>query len=168
MALDKITYRDWVRHFDAEAVKDIVLSTGFFSAAEVQIAGSFVADRLTKGLESDYHFLFAEINGQVIGYILYVPVPCSEISWEIYWVVVQKDYQHQGLGKELIRKAEEAIEGFNGRRIYIETSSRELYKPTRNFYRSCGYEVDVVQSDFYNIGDSRIFYLKDLTCQKKL
>ena len=165
--MDRITFRNWVRHFDVEAVKGIVLSTGFFSAAEVHIAYSFVAERLTKGFESDYHFLFAEIDGQVIGYILYVPVPCSEISWEIYWVVVQKDYQHQGLGKELIRKVEKAIESFSGKRIYIETSSRELYKPTRNFYRSCGYEVDVVQSDFYNIGDSRIFYLKDLISWQK-
>jgi GNAT superfamily N-acetyltransferase len=166
--MDRITFRNWVRHFDAEAIKNIVLSTGFFSDAEVKIAYGFATERLIKGLESDYHFLFAEIEGQVIGYIFYAPVHCSEISWEIYWIVIQKDYQHQGFGKELIRRAEKAIEGFNGKRIYIETSSRELYKPTRAFYRSCGYEVDVVQNNFYNIGDSRIFYLKDLTsCQKK-
>ena len=102
----------------------------------------------------------AETDEQVIGYTCFVPVPCSEISWEIYWIVVSEGFRFRGIGKGLIERTEKIIKNLGGKRVYIETSSRDLYKPTRNFYKSCKYVFDVIQNDFYNTGDSRIFYIK--------
>jgi len=43
-----------------DSVRGIVESSGFFSAEEVEIAVQLVQERLTKGIQSGYHFLFAE------------------------------------------------------------------------------------------------------------
>jgi hypothetical protein len=47
-----------------------------------------------------------------------------------------------------------------GRHIYIETSSRPQYLPTRSFYRRCGYEIVAQLVDFYDRGDDKIIWRK--------
>ena len=42
----------------------------------------------------------------------------------------------------------------------IETSARELYRPTQRFYERCGYEAEARLKDFYAPGDSKIIYVK--------
>jgi hypothetical protein len=44
--------------------------------------------------------------------------------------------------------------------VYIETSSRPPYAPTRAFYERCGYELEVVLKEFYGPGDGKAIYVK--------
>ena len=46
-----------------------------------------------------------------------------------------------------------------GRRIYIETSTRPPYTPTRAFYQRCGCRLEVVLEDFYAAGDGKAIYV---------
>jgi hypothetical protein len=57
-------------------------------------------------------------------------------------------------------KAETAIRKLDGKRIYIETSSRDQYKTTRAFYEACGYRKEAVLRDFYSPGDDKVIYVK--------
>ncbi|MCX5832942.1 MAG: hypothetical protein NTV99_00205 [Deltaproteobacteria bacterium] len=57
---------------------------------------------------------------------------------------------------------EEKIAGLGGKRIYVDTSSRPLYEPTRLFYEKCGYRKEAVLKDFYAEGDSKFIYSKAL------
>jgi hypothetical protein len=47
-------------------------------------------------------------------------------------------------------------------RVYAETSTQELYTPTRIFYESAGYFKEAVIEDFYAEGDSKAIYVKKL------
>jgi hypothetical protein len=49
-----------------------------------------------------------------------------------------------------------------GKRIYVETSSREQYRPTRSFYSCCGYCKEATLEDFYSSGDHKVIYLRML------
>ena len=49
-----------------------------------------------------------------------------------------------------------------GQRIYIETSNRGQYVPTRAFYLKCGYAEDAVLREFYGPGDDKVIYVKAL------
>jgi hypothetical protein len=40
--------------------------------------------------------------------------------------------------------------------VYVETSGRAQYEPTRDFYMHCGYEVEAVLADFYAPGDDKV------------
>jgi len=160
MSGEQVTLRDSVRGEDARIVREITESTGFFFPGEVDTAVELVEERLSKGPRSGYHFLFAESGGKTVGYCAYGPIACTQASFDMYWIVVAKEHRGRGLGTLLIDACERAISSLGGKRIYVETSSRKLYDPTRAFYRARGYSEAAVLEDFYGPGDAKVIYLK--------
>jgi len=166
--LSTITYREEPKPSDCSAVRSVVESTGFFYPYETDVAVELVEERLQKGVASGYHFLFAEEAGMLIGYSCYGPIPCTKESYDLYWIAVENRYQGLGLGKELLTKTESLVAEQGGRRIYVETSSRPQYLPTRAFYERCGYKADAVLEDFYAPGDDKVIYVKVLkSCDRQ-
>jgi len=156
-------FRDAPRPDDVAAIRWIVESTGFFRADEVAIAVELVEERLAKGIEaSGYHFVFADGGAGPIGYACFGPIPCSLTSWDLYWIAVEDAARGQGLGRDLLRRAEDAVRARGGRAIYIETSSKPQYDATRAFYLACGYVLEHVFADFYAPGDGKAVYAKQL------
>ena len=157
-----IIYREQVRPEDCEHVRQIVTSTGFFSEAEIDIAVELVEDRLTKGQQSDYAFLLAEQDGKVAGYTCFGHIDGTVSSYDLYWIAVHQDARNQGVGRILLRKSEDMIAAQGGRRVYVETASRDQYAPTRAFYERCGYRQEALLEDFYGPGDGKVIYIKVL------
>jgi GNAT superfamily N-acetyltransferase len=160
---EHIRYRDEVRPDDREAVRTIIVSSGFFSPAEADIAVELVDTRLAQGLHSGYYFLFAEYNDAVIGYTCFGPIPGTLLSYDLYWIAVRPTYQGLGLGTTLLVRSEATIGQLGGGRIYIETSSRPLYAPTHAFYRARGYRQGACLEDYYAPGDAKVIYVKILS-----
>ncbi|MGO9411483.1 MAG: N-acetyltransferase family protein [Spirochaetia bacterium] len=160
MGTQVITIRNSVERADVERIRSITESTGFFYPEEVDTAVELIEDRLDKGPRCGYHFLFAEEDGQTVGYTSYGPIACTRTSFDLYWIVVAGSYRGKGLGKQLLDASEKAIRGLGGNRVYIETSMRELYEPTRGFYLARGYSPVAVLDDFYAPGDAKVIYLK--------
>lgn len=157
-----VTFRSTVFPQDRESVRLIVESSGFFYPAEVLIAVELVNERLEKGDASGYHFLFAEIEGQTVGYACYGPIPGTKASWDLYWIAVHQEVQGKGVGKTLLRECEAAVRRAGGARLYIETSGRELYAPTRGFYLANGCIWEATLKDFYAPGDDKCIFVKVL------
>ena len=161
----RVRMREEVIPEDVEAVWSITASSGFFSDAEIQLAAELVQERLERGESSGYHFLFAEpVRGarRMLGYSCYGPIPCTGGSYDLYWIAVDAEGRGRGLGTELLRHSEERILRLGGRRIYVETSSRSQYEPTRGFYAGRGYRVETVLADFYAPGDGKVIFVKEL------
>ena len=156
-------FRSTVSEKDILAVRQICESTGFFYPEEVDTAVELVEDRLLKGPRCGYHFLFAEDNGRTVGYTSFGPIACTRESYDLYWIVVAGDYRGNGLGTRLLEASEESIASFGGSRVYIETSARPDYLPTRAFYLARGYAQVAELEDFYAPGDAKAMYLKVLT-----
>jgi GNAT superfamily N-acetyltransferase len=155
-----MTLRTTVRREDGEIVRDIVSSTGHFRPDEINMAVELLEERLRIGLTSGYHFIFAERDGRVLGYSCYGPVPLTLHSYDLYWIAVRKEAQGAGFGKILLERTEAAIGELGGRRIYIETSSKEMYNGTRRFYEHCGYRAEATLREFYSPGDDKVIYVK--------
>ncbi|MCB0746989.1 MAG: GNAT family N-acetyltransferase [Ignavibacteriae bacterium] len=160
--LGKIFFRESVKKEDIEIVREIVSSTGFFSEDEINIAAELVEERYLKGEASGYFFLFAEIDGETVGYSCFGPIPATKLSYDLYWIAVHQDYQNKGLGKILLQESEKAINKLGGKRIYVETSGKEQYISTRKFYLKCDYKEEAVLKDFYAPDDAKYLYLKIL------
>lgn len=154
--------REKVISSDPDAVRRITQSTGFFSEAEIAVAVELVEERLSKGPQSGYFFVFAEQEGHVAGYACFGPIACTVASYDLYWIAVEAGRQGQGVGRMLLEASERAIAKMGGRRIYVETSSRAQYQPTRAFYLGRDYQEEAVLEDFYASGDAKIVYLKVL------
>jgi len=159
---NQITFRYESHPDDCLSVRVIVASTGFFSQEEVEVAVELVEERLAKGPASGYHFVFAERNGQVLGYTCYGPIALTAASYDLFWIAVDQAYQGQKIGKILLEKSEELILAAGGRQVYIETSNRGQYASTRGFYLRCGYRETAVLTDFYDLGDDKVIYEKVL------
>jgi hypothetical protein len=61
-----------------------------------------------------------------------------------------------------MNEAERRIRDLGGLRVYVDTSGRAQYAPTRAFYERLGYLPAAVLDDFYAPGDPKVIYCKAL------
>jgi ribosomal protein S18 acetylase RimI-like enzyme len=160
---DDLIWRDQVRDGDIEAVRSLVAATDFFTTEEVTIAAELVEERVGRGPESGYAFVLAEeAGGRLAGFSCYGPIAGAPGRFDLYWIVTRPARQRSGLGRELIIRTEAAISAAGGKRVYVETSGRDQYAPTRAFYRACGYRRVAELADFYADGDAKAIFAKDI------
>lgn len=170
--IETMKLRNEVGPNDPVIIDEIVRSTGFFREDEVEVAVELVAERLEKGDESGYEFLFAEVmvpgrdSLRTAGYSCFGLIPCTLHSYDLYWIATHRDFMNRGIGRKLLEATESAIGELGGIGIYVETSSRELYAPTRAFYEKNGYLVKARFEDFYDRDDDKIVYVKYLQKQE--
>ncbi len=160
MRRSKLTWRDRVKATDPDLVRRMCAGSGFFHREEVEIAGQLVEERLAKGLDSGYHFLFAELDDSPLGYACYGPIPATASSWDLYWIVVWRNLRGQGIGRLLLAEVERRVIKAGGRRIYVDTSSGPKYAPTRGFYEGRGYVETARLEDFYAPEDDKVIFVK--------
>jgi GNAT superfamily N-acetyltransferase len=157
-----LRFRDEPTADDRAAVRGLASATGFFSDEEVAVVVELVEARLAQGLVSGYRFLFAEQEGRLQGYVCYGPIALTRSSFDLYWIAVQPDAQQKGLGRRLMGMAEAAAVALGGTCMYVETSSRPQYEPTRVFYGRLGYRPAAELPDFYGPGDGQVIFTKQL------
>ena len=154
-------FRKTVVPTDIMTVTDILKSTGFFKLFEIDVAVALLEDRMKDGEGCGYQFYFLEVEGRTVAYACYGEIPCTTKNFNIYWLAVDNNFRGKGLGTLLLRKIEEEIKKHSGRGIYIQTSNKEQYGPTLDFYKKNGYKQIAVFKDFYDLNDNQaVFYKK--------
>jgi ribosomal protein S18 acetylase RimI-like enzyme len=153
-------FREALRPEDRAGVRELVASTGFFRADEIEIAVELVEERLARGAMSGYEFIFADLDGRLAGYACYGPIPCTTGSFDLYWIAVDPRCQRHGIGRALMSAVESRIAARGGQRIYIDTSGKDQYASTRAFYERNGFHCDARLKNFYAPGDDRVIYAK--------
>ena len=161
--MSEIDFRWALRRDDAARVGRLVAATGFFSVEEERIAIELAEERFAKGAASGYEFVTAEHRGELVGYACYGLIPGTKSSHDLYWIVVHPELQGRGLGQRLLQLAEDAVANAGGTRVYVDTSSRAQYTPTRAFYERTGYTQAALLEDFYGPGDGKVIYVKALS-----
>ncbi len=152
--------RSELRPEDRAPLIELLRSTGFFNAQELEVALELVDDRLAHGPRSHYRFLVLEEEGTVVGYACWGVIHGTQASADLYWIAVRPDHQGRGLGGTLMEAAEGWMAQEGRVRVYLETSTRPQYEPTRAFYVRCGYRVVAELPDFYAPGDGKAIYFK--------
>lgn len=147
---------------DRVPVRALLESTGFFNPEELEVAMELVDDRLAHGEASHYRFLVAELDGAVVGYACWGPIPGTEESADLYWIAVDQAAQGRGVGRALLGAAERWMAASGRVRVYVETAGRPQYAPTRAFYAACGYHIAAELDDFYSPGDAKVLFLRVL------
>ena len=160
--LDNLKIKNTICGNDLQQIKKILESTGFFYDFEVAIGMEIAEEYLKKNESSSYNFLAAEFNNELIAYTCYGEIPCTKKNFDLYWIAVRNDYRNFGIGRYIMTLTENAVKLQGGRKIYIETSSRLQYEPTRKFYLKCGYNESARLIDYYDIGDDKVIYDKKL------
>ena len=158
-------WRDELRESDRQAVRRLVEATCFFSAEEQDIAVELVEEALSQGKASGYEFIFLDVDSsshELQGYTCFGPIPSRPGSYDLYWIAVAPCRQRHGLGKQLLQETERCALVQGATDIFIDTSGREQYRPTRSFYERMGYTAHEIIPDFYSRGDDKVVYRKQL------
>lgn len=96
------------------------------------------------------------------GYVCFGHTPCTEGTYDLYWIATDPALQGRGVGRTLERAVEEEVRARRGRMVLIETASKDSYAATRAFYDRAGYCEVARVPDFYAPGDDRVIYAKKL------
>lgn len=155
-----LALRRTLRPGDPAAIARLVAATGFFSTEEAAIARELAEAAVASGAASGYEFLLADDCDSLAGYACFGRIPGTEGSFDLYWIVVDPDLQGRGVGRWLLDGAETEVRTLGGSRLYVDTSSRPQYAPTRKFYAACGYQIAAELPDFYRAGDGKVIFLK--------
>jgi len=146
---------------DRERIECILAEVKIFSTEEIKVALELIDSCLSGN--PDYIIKVAtNENGTVLGYVCYGKIPLTDAVWDIYWVVVGKEFQGNGIAGRLINFIEDDLKTKSARAIMVETSSRPEYKPARNFYAKTGFSEVCIIRDFYTLGNDKVIYRKDL------
>lgn len=145
---------------DRAAVERIVRSIEVFSAAEKDVALE-VLDAYLEHPRRDYHALGAfSLDGELLGYACYGRTPCTDGTWDLYWIAVGGETRSRGVGSLLLEEVERRVVRTGARLLVIETSSRADYSPTRAFYERRGYSAVARVPDFYAPDDDRVIFVR--------
>ena len=148
---------------DRVAVETLLHATAVFRADEIDVAMEVFDSYLAKPGQ-DYSAVGAFTpGGGLLGFYVVGPTPCTLGTWDLYWIAVTPDAQGRGVGTALIKEVERRLTRSRARQLIIETSSRPPYDPTRAFYLRHGYGEVARVPDFYEPGDDRVIYSKNLT-----
>lgn len=180
----------WCRPEDRQLVLSFLSETGFFRPDEIDIARELIDSALAEGPRGHYQSFVATVASSAgwglphregdggasatlqgggpqlsgssvpVGWVCWGPTPCTLGTFDIYWLGVAPHMQGRGIGRALTDFAEQAIAGRGGRLFVVETSSREVYTPTRGFYEALGYREAGRIPGFYGPGDDKVIFLK--------
>ena len=160
--MGELWFRDEPDYSDVAKVESLLKRTAFFSPDEEEIGVSLVEERLEKGLSCGYLFVFAELDGNLVGYSCYGPIPGTLDGYDLYWIAVDPDRQGKRYGSAILDETEGRVLAAGGKRLYAETSSTVLYAPTRAFYERNGFFLEGRLADYYAPGDDKMLYVKRL------
>lgn len=147
---------------DAPALVELTRATGFFKPLEIEALEEVLQEYFDSMAEEGHLCVTLEAGTEILGFAYWAEAAMTDRTWYLWWIAVRKDQQGRGLGGELLRYVEADIRGREGRVVFIETGSKPLYAPTRQFYLRQGYTEEALLRDFYAEGDSMVIYRKSL------
>jgi ribosomal protein S18 acetylase RimI-like enzyme len=99
-------------------------------------------------------------GGALQGYACWGPTPGTDRGFDLYWIAVDPRAQGGGYGSSLMRAVEEILRCRGARLLVAETSSRDAYAQTREFYERGGYMERARVRGFYAVDDDRVIFSK--------
>ncbi len=148
---------------DTPAIVDLCRAAGSFSESECVSAGNDIDDYQQHYRQRDGVLLWeTEPHNQLAGFAHFSPAAITDGTWFIYWIAISKNFQGQGLGKELIHQAEQCVKAKAGRLVLIETSTKPDFEAARKLYTRMEYNLLGTIPDYFAVGDSKNIYGKYL------
>ena len=149
---------------DREKLYSMLVETRVFTREEIEVAMELIDIVLKDPNQKDYRIdCMANDEDQAIGYVCYGPVPMTQGTFDLYWIVVDPRSQGQGVGSDLLHFLEGGVRERKGRMILIDTSSIPQYEKTQKFYSGHGFQEVARVPDYYHPGNDRITFCKRVT-----
>lgn len=142
-------------------VTEILRATGVFAPEEVKVALELFDDAVRSRESYELVGIFDDAD-ELQGYACWGPTPATDRSYDLYWIAVDPRAHGGGFGSALLGAVEERLRAAEARLLIVETSSRDVYAPTRGFYERREYVERARVRGFYAVGDDRVIFTKRL------
>jgi len=149
-----------IKQADVSGIEKILKKIPTFTKAEVDVAMELVNIAANNPLQEDYHIFVYELEDRILGYHCTGRRPLTDGVYDLYWIASDPDTDIKGIGKSLLEHAEAFVKENNGRWLLAETSSKESYLKTRNFYLRNNFLVVAHIENFYSEDDHLIVFGK--------
>ena len=149
-----------VKRADAEKIERILKKIPQFTEKEIDVAMELVNISVNNQTQTDYYTFVFEENGKILGYHCTGKRPLTDAVYDLYWIVTDPGSEIKGVGTELVKHAEKFVSEKGARWLLAETSSKESYSRTRNFYLRNSFSIVAGINDFYSAGDNLIVFGK--------
>ncbi len=149
---------------DRPTLLSMLIKTKAFTSQEIDVAMELIDIVLKDQIQRDYTIhCIVNHQDQPIGYICYGSTPMTQGTYDLYWIVVDPDFQNQGAGSKLLDFLENQVRQARGRMILADTSSIPQYTVTQKFYLQNGFQEVSRVPDYYYPGNDRITFCKKLS-----
>jgi GNAT superfamily N-acetyltransferase len=156
-----------LKQADIKSIENLLKKISNFNQNEIDVAMELVNMAGTNQEQKDYNIFVYELENKIAGYHCTGQRPLTDGVFDLYWIVSDPSAAKNGIGKALLEHAEKFVERNSGRWILAETSSKESYAGTRNFYLRNNYSIVAQINDFYSLGDNLIIFGKYLVNKKQ-
>ena len=147
-----------VQKEDIPELKKVLDSSELFPS---ELLDDMIRDFLNN--ESSIDIWFTTIDqGKAVSIGYCAPERLTEGTYNLYAIAVHKDLQGNGLGKEMMIYIENVLREKDNRILIAETSGKEEFELTREFYKKCNYTQQAIIPEFYDEGDDKVVFWKKL------
>ena len=98
-------------------------------------------------------FVIAEINGEVVGYIIGSIIHNSQAGW-IISMAVKKNYRKKGIATQLIQNLVDLFSKYKITKIYLTVDPENF--DALNLYQKIGFINEKSSKDYFGKGNDRI------------
>lgn len=145
---------------DRKPLLSIIDKTENFSDEEKKVAIELIDEAIANANHEYYNVFVSENDNKVDGYHCIGKRALTDGVFDLFWIVVDSSTQNKGIGKQLLDHSENFVKENKGRWILAETSSKDSYNATRNFYLRNKYSIVSQIKDFYSVNDNLIVFGK--------
>lgn len=143
---------------DVGALKKVIDSSGLFPP---DLLDGMIYDYFNKASSADI-WLTKVKDGRPVSIAYCAPERMTQGTYNLYLIAVDKAYQGQGIGGEMMQYIEDLLRKDGQRILIVETSGLPEYSLTRKFYHKCNYIKEAVLRDFYREGEDKVIFWKRL------
>ncbi|NWF91861.1 MAG: GNAT family N-acetyltransferase [Syntrophaceae bacterium] len=149
---------------DRAKLHAMLIKAGVFTQAEIDVAMELIDIVLKDKTQKDYQInCMVDDQDQAVGYICFGPAPMTQGTFDLYWIVVDRNFQGGGIGSKLLDFLEDVLKKLGGRMILVDTSSVPEYEKAQDFYLKKGFKEIARVPNYYAPGNDRITLCKRLT-----
>ncbi len=141
---------------------DLLEETRAFRPEELLVAQEVLEAAAERGSASGYRCRVEREGAAAAAFLCYGPTPCTQGTYDLYWIAVRPSAQGRGLARRLLAWALAEIRAEGGRLLVAETSGTPPYRPARRFYRAAGFRRAARIADFYRPGDDKLVFVLTL------
>ncbi len=152
-----------VMNADLEAALAVPVAASMFKPEEIAPVREMLQRHLECGAASaDIWLCNADSAGVIDAVAFCAPATYASGVSDLLMLAVVPARQRNGLGRDLVARAENELRRRDYRLMFVETSGLPNYSGARDFYAAYGFTRSAVLTDYYDDGDDNVIFVKDL------